>query len=184
GVGTNRVNKYTIGAATQGLSNYLKKQYPDQSIKIALAHDNRNFAEYFTQVTADVFSANGIYVYFFDGLRPTPELSFAIRQLGCQSGVMLTASHNPKEYSGYKAYWNDGGQIIAPHDKKIIDEVLKIDSISKINFKAKLENIEKIGREIDELFIEKVKSVSLNPDVIKKQHDLNMVPACIWYPRP
>jgi len=175
GVGTNRVNKYTIGAATQGLSNYLKMQYPDQTIKIALAHDNRNFAEYFTQVTADVFSANGIYVYFFDGLRPTPELSFAIRHFGCQSGVMLTASHNPKEYSGYKAYWNDGGQIIAPHDKNIIDEVLKIDSISKINFKSKPENIEKIGREIDELFIEKVKSVSLNPDVIKKQHDLKIV---------
>jgi len=175
GVGTNRVNKYTIGAATQGLSNYLKKQYPDQPIKVALAHDNRNFAEYFTQVTADVFSANGIYVYLFDGLRPTPELSFAIRHFGCQSGVMLTASHNPKEYSGYKAYWNDGGQIISPHDTNIIDEVLKIDSISKINFKAKPENIEIIGREIDELFIEKVKAVSLNPDIIKKQHDLKIV---------
>jgi phosphoglucomutase len=175
GVGTNRVNKYTIGAATQGLSNYLKKQYPNQPIKVALAHDNRNFAEYFTQVTADVFSANGIYVYLFDGLRPTPELSFAIRHFGCQSGVMLTASHNPKEYSGYKAYWNDGGQIIAPHDTNIIDEVLKIDSISKINFKAIPGNIERIGREIDELFIEKVKSVSLNPDVIKKQHDLKIV---------
>ncbi len=175
GVGTNRVNKYTIGAATQGLSNYLKKQFPDQTIKVALAHDNRNFAEYFTQVTADVFSANGIYVYFFDGLRPTPELSFAIRHFGCQSGVMLTASHNPKEYSGYKAYWNDGGQIIAPHDTNIIDEVLSIDSISKINFKAIPENIEKIGREIDELFIEKVKAVSLNPDVIKKHHDLKIV---------
>jgi phosphoglucomutase len=175
GVGTNRVNKYTIGAATQGLSNYLKMQYPGQTIKVAIAHDNRNFAEYFTQVTADVFSANGIYVYFFDGLRPTPELSFAIRHFGCQSGVMLTASHNPKEYSGYKAYWNDGGQIIAPHDKNIIDEVLKIDSISKINFKAKPENIEKIGREIDELFIEQVQSVSLNPDIIKKRHDLKIV---------
>ena len=175
GVGTNRVNKYTIGAATQGLSNYLKKQFPNQTIKVALAHDNRNFAEYFTQVTADVFSANGIHVYFFDGLRPTPELSFAIRHFGCQSGVMLTASHNPKEYSGYKAYWNDGGQIIAPHDTNIIDEVLSIDSISKINFKAIPENIEKIGREIDELFIEKVKAVSLNPDVIKKHHDLKIV---------
>jgi phosphoglucomutase len=175
GVGTNRVNKYTIGAATQGLSNYLKMQYPGQTIKVAIAHDNRNFAEYFTQVTADVFSANGIYVYFFDGLRPTPELSFAIRHFGCQSGVMLTASHNPKEYSGYKAYWNDGGQIIAPHDKNIIDEVLKIDSISKINFKSKPENIEKIGREIDELFIEQVQSVSLNPDIIKKRHDLKIV---------
>ncbi len=175
GVGTNRVNKYTIGAATQGLSNYLKKQFPNQTIKVALAHDNRNFAEYFTQVTADVFSANGIHVYFFDRLRPTPELSFAIRHFGCQSGVMLTASHNPKEYSGYKAYWNDGGQIIAPHDTNIIDEVLSIDSISKINFKAIPENIEKIGREIDELFIEKVKAVSLNPDVIKKHHDLKIV---------
>ena len=175
GVGTNRVNKYTIGAATQGLSNYLKKQFPGQTIKVAIAHDNRNFAEFFTQVTADVFSANGIYVYFFDGLRPTPELSFAIRHFGCQSGVMLTASHNPKEYSGYKAYWDDGGQIIAPHDKNIIDEVLKINSISKINFKSKPENIEKIGREIDELFIEQVKSVSLNPDIIKKRHDLKIV---------
>lgn len=175
GVGSNRVNKYTIGAATQGLSNYLLQQFPDQKIKVAIAHDNRNNAEYFAQITADIFSANGIKVYFFDGLRPTPELSFALRQLGCQSGVMLTASHNPKEYSGYKAYWSDGGQVIAPHDKNIIAEVNKINSIAQINFEGKPENIEKIGVEMDELFIDKVASFSLNRDIIREQKDLKIV---------
>ena len=175
GVGSNRVNKYTIGAATQGLSNYLKDQYPSEKIKVVIAYDNRNQADYFAQVTADVFSANGIYVYFFDGLRPTPELSFAIRHLGCQSGIMLTASHNPREYSGYKAYWNDGGQIIAPHDKNIIQEVQKIDSIVKINFQSNADLIEKIGEEIDKKFLDRVISVSLQPEVIKKQQDLKIV---------
>lgn len=175
GVGTNRVNKYTIGAATQGLSNYLKQQYPDRDIKVVISYDNRNNATAFAQIVADVFSANGIYTYFFKELRPTPELSFAIRHLGCQSGVMLTASHNPREYSGYKAYWNDGGQIIVPHDKNIIAEVNKISSVDQINFKGNPELIEMIGEEIDEIYLEKVKAVSLNPDAIKAQHDLKIV---------
>ncbi len=175
GVGSNRVNKYTLGAATQGLSNYLKKQYPGKQIRVVIAHDNRNNATTFAQIVADVFSANDIYVYFFDALRPTPELSFAIRELDCQSGVMLTASHNPKEYSGYKAYWNDGGQIIAPHDKNIIAEVNAITSVSQINFTPQPAHIEKIGAEMDVLFLDKVKAVCLNPDAIKAQHDLKIV---------
>ena len=175
GVGTNRVNKYTIGAATQGLSNYLKQQFPDKPIKVAIAYDNRNNAQVFAQIVADVFSANDIHVYAFESLRPTPELSFAIRHLGCQSGVMLTASHNPKEYSGYKAYWDDGGQITAPHDKNIIGEVKKIASISQIKFEAKPQLIETIGEEIDSLFLERVKAVSLNPQAIQEQHDLKIV---------
>lgn len=175
GVGSNRVNRYTLAAATQGLSNYLKKQYSGQEIKVVIAHDNRNNATTFAQVVADVFSANDIFVYYFEALRPTPELSFAIRELGCQSGVMLTASHNPKEYSGYKAYWNDGGQIIAPHDKNIIGEVEAIQDLNQINFTAKKENIALLGAEMDVLFLDKVKSVSLNPEVIKAQHDLKIV---------
>lgn len=175
GVGSNRVNRYTLAAATQGLSNYLKKQYPNQEIKVVIAHDNRNNATTFAQVVADVFSANDIFVYYFEALRPTPELSFAIRELACQSGVMLTASHNPKEYSGYKAYWNDGGQIIAPHDKNIIAEVEAIQNLSQINFDAKKENIAFIGAEMDVLFLDKIKSVSLNPEAIKAQHDLKIV---------
>lgn len=175
GVGSNRVNRYTLAAATQGLSNYLKKQYPGQEIKVVIAHDNRNNATTFAQVVADVFSANDIFVYYFEALRPTPELSFAIRELGCQSGVMLTASHNPKEYSGYKAYWNDGGQIIAPHDKNIIAEVEAIQDLSQINFNPKKENIKLLGAEMDVLFLDAVKSVSLNPEAIKAQHDLKIV---------
>lgn len=175
GVGSNRVNQYTIGAATQGLSNYLKNQFPNQPIKVAIAHDNRNNAVSFAKITADVFAANGIHVYFFDGLRPTPELSFAIRQLGCQSGVMLTASHNPKEYSGYKAYWTDGGQIIAPHDKNIIREVQAITSVDQINFQSKPENIEVIGEEMDRLFLEQVAAVCLNPEIVREQQDLKIV---------
>lgn len=175
GVGTNRMNKYTIGAATQGLSNYLLQQFPGQQIKVALAHDSRNNATLFAQIVADVFSANGIRVYFFDGLRPTPELSFAIRHLACQSGVMLTASHNPKEYSGFKAYWNDGGQIIAPHDKNIIGEVMKITNVSQINFAAKPELIERIGAEIDKLFIDTITKVSIDREAIAAQHDLSIV---------
>jgi phosphoglucomutase len=175
GVGTNRVNKYTIGAATQGLSNYLKKVYPNEEIKTVIAHDSRNNAVFYAQTVADVFSANGIKVYFFDGLRPTPELSYAIRELGCQSGIMLTASHNPKEYSGYKAYWNDGGQVVPPHDKNIIAEVQKIDSVDKVNFNGNPALIEKIGEKMDQQFIETIKAVSINPALIKEQHDLNIV---------
>jgi len=175
GVGTNRMNKYTIGAATQGLSNYLLQQFPGQQIKVALAHDSRNNATLFAQIVADVFSANGIKVYFFDALRPTPELSFTIRHLGCQSGVMLTASHNPKEYSGFKAYWNDGGQIIAPHDKNIIGEVMKITNVSQIKFTARPELVERIGAEIDELFINTIAKVSIDREAIAAQHDLSIV---------
>jgi phosphoglucomutase len=175
GIGSNRVNKYTIGAATQGLSNYLKKQFPKQQIKVAIAYDNRNNAEYFAGITADVFSANGIKVYFFESLRPTPELSFAIRQLNCQSGVMLTASHNPKEYSGYKAYWNNGGQVVSPHDKSIIEEVNKINSISQIKFEGNKTLIEQLGEEIDNQFIDEVLSTSLNSDVVKLESDLKIV---------
>jgi phosphoglucomutase len=175
GVGTNRINKYTLGAATQGLSNYLKSVYGNKEIKVALTHDNRNNAVTFAQVVADVFSANGIYVYFFESMRPTPELSFAIRQLGCQSGVMLTASHNPKEYSGYKAYWEDGGQIVAPHDENIIEEVIKITSVDDINFNAQPDLIQSIGGEMDDLFIAAVRAVSLDPDVILAQNDLKIV---------
>lgn len=175
GVGTNRMNKYTIGAATQGLSNYLLQQFPGQEIKVALAHDSRNNATIFAQIVADVFSANGIKVYFFDALRPTPELSFAIRHLGCQSGVMLTASHNPKEYSGFKAYWNDGGQIIAPHDKNIIGEVMKITDVAQIKFMARPELIERIGAEIDKLFIDTIAKVSIDREAIAAQHDLSIV---------
>ncbi len=175
GIGSNRVNKYTIGAATQGLSNYLKSQFPNQQIKVAIAHDNRNNAEFFAKVTADLFSANGIQVYFFDGLRPTPELSFALRELDCQSGIMLTASHNPKEYSGYKVYWNDGGQVVSPHDKGIITEVNKIDDISKIKFEGNPELIEMIGSEMDDRFIDQVLATSINPEIVKLEKDLKIV---------
>jgi phosphoglucomutase len=175
GVGTNRVNKYTLGMATQGLSNYLKKVYTDKKIKVVIAHDNRNNAEKFAKIVADVFTANGIYVYFFDGLRPTPELSFAIRELGCQSGVMLTASHNPKEYSGYKAYWDDGCQVLPPHDKNIISEVANIESVGQVKFDGDDDLIEIIGREMDEKFIEVVASKAVNVHAIKEQHDLNIV---------
>ncbi|WP_116127212.1 phospho-sugar mutase [Lewinella sp. IMCC34183] len=175
GVGSNRINKYTIGSATQGLSNYLKKQFPDEQIKVAIAHDNRNNAEFFAQTAADIFSANGIHVYFFEGLRPTPELSFAIRELGCQSGIMLTASHNPKEYSGYKVYWSDGGQVVTPHDKGIIAEVNAIQSNDAIKFEGNPGLIESIGEKIDKLFIESVLAASINPGVVKQEKDLKIV---------
>jgi len=175
GIGTNRVNKYTLGMATQGLSNYLKKVYTDEQIKVVIAHDNRNNAERFASIVADVFSANGIHVYFFESLRPTPELSFAIRELGCHSGVMLTASHNPKEYSGYKAYWSDGCQVIKPHDLNIIAEVDKIESVDQINFERDETLVEKIGAEMDQSYIERVASESIYPEVIESQKDLNIV---------
>ncbi|MDP4933312.1 MAG: phospho-sugar mutase, partial [Salibacteraceae bacterium] len=136
GVGSNRVNKYTFGMATQGLSNYLLKSFPNQNIKVAIAHDCRNNSQYFARMVAEIFSANGIHVYLFDELRPTPELSFAIRHLDCQSGIVITASHNPPEYNGYKVYWNDGAQIVAPHDKGIIDEVRAITDLGNIKFSS------------------------------------------------
>ncbi|MFN2373036.1 MAG: phospho-sugar mutase [Cyclonatronaceae bacterium] len=175
GHGTNRVNRYTIGMATQGLSNYLKKVYPGEQIRVVIAHDNRNNGVELARVTAGVFSANGFRVFFFDALRPTPELSFAIRELNCHSGVMLTASHNPREYNGYKAYWRDGGQVIAPHDKNIIAEVSKVDSIDKVKFEAVDENISMIGSEMDRLYIARLLKTTVRPDVIREQNDLNIV---------
>ncbi len=175
GPGSNRINKYTIGAATQGLSNYLKKTYPFEQIKVAIAHDSRNNSDYFARITAEVFSANGIYVYFFKELRPTPELSFAIRELGCKSGVMLTASHNPKEYNGYKAYGADGGQFVYPHDEKVMEEVAAIGSIDEVRFTPEEQNIELIGEEIDELYLDKITRLSVSPDAIKRQNDLKIV---------
>lgn len=175
GVGSNRINKYTIGMATQGLANYLIKTYPDQQIKVAIAHDSRNNSRFFAETTAAVFSANGIKVYLFEELRPTPELSYAIRHLGCQSGVVLTASHNPKEYNGYKAYWNDGAQIIAPHDKNIIDEVGNIKSINDVKFDASDDLIIPIGKDIDDPYLDEIAKLSLSPDAIKRQKGLKIV---------
>ena len=176
GAGTNRMNIYTVGAATQGLSNYLKKAFADlPQIKVAIGHDCRNNSRKFAEVAADVFSANGIKVYLFDALRPTPEVSFAIRELGCQSGVILTASHNPKEYNGYKAYWNDGAQMIAPHDKNTIDEVNKITSVKDVKFRGNAELIEIIGEEIDRRYLGRIKTLSLSPEAIAHHHDMKIV---------
>ena len=176
GAGTNRMNIYTGGAATQGLSNYLKKAFADlPQIKVAIGHDCRNNSRKFAEVAADVFSANGIKVYLFDALRPTPEVSFAIRELGCQSGVILTASHNPKEYNGYKAYWNDGAQMIAPHDKNTIDEVNKITSVKDVKFRGNAELIEIIGEEIDRRYLDRIKTLSLSPEAIAHHHDMKIV---------
>lgn len=175
GIGSNRVNKYTFGMATQGLSNFLKKQYPDQPIKVAIAHDCRNNSDTLANVVADVFSANGIKVYFFDGLRPTPELSFAIRELGCKSGVMLTASHNPKEYNGYKAYGADGGQLVAPFDKMVMEEVQKIADVTEVKFDRREELVEVIGEEMDEKYLDELVKLSVSKDAIKRQKDLKIV---------
>ena len=176
GAGTNRMNIYTVGAATQGLSNYLKKAFADlPQIKVAIGHDCRNNSRKFAEVAADVFSANGIKVYLFDALRPTPEVSFAIRELGCQSGVILTASHNPKEYNGYKAYWNDGAQMIAPHDKNTIDEVNKITSVKDVKFQGNAELIEIIGEEIISRYLDRIKTLSLSPEAIAHHHDMKIV---------
>lgn len=175
GPGSNRVNKYTIGSATQGLANYLKKTYPGEQIKVAIAHDSRNNSDLLAGITADVFSANGIHVYFFKALRPTPELSFAVRHLGCKSGVMLTASHNPKEYNGYKAYGADGGQFVWPHDEAVMEEVAAISSIDDVKFDRIDANVELIGEEIDELYLSKITSLSVSPEAIKRQKDLKIV---------
>ncbi|NQX56036.1 phospho-sugar mutase [Pedobacter panaciterrae] len=175
GAGSNRINKYTIGTATQGLCNYLLKKYPGEKVKVAVAHDSRNNSDYFAKITADVFSANGIHVYFFKALRPTPELSFAIRELGCRSGVMLTASHNPKEYNGYKAYGADGGQFTAPDDTLVMDEVAAIKSIDEVKFDRIDNNIELIGEEIDKLYLDKITELSVSPEAIARQKDLKIV---------
>lgn len=175
GVGTNRMNIYTAGAATQGLSNYLKKNFANLPlIKVAIGHDCRNNSRLFAESSAKIFAANGIKAYLFDDLRPTPELSFAIRELGCQSGIILTASHNPKEYNGYKAYWDDGSQIVAPHDENIVDEVLKI-KVEDIKFDGPSNLIEIMGEEMDRKFLEKVKSVSISPDVVAKHKSMKIV---------
>ncbi len=176
GVGTNRMNKYTVAMATQGLANYVKKSFPQASpVKAAVAHDSRNNSRQFAQITANVLAANGIKVYLFEDLRPTPELSFAVRHFGCQTGVMLTASHNPKEYNGYKAYWDDGCQLVAPHDTNVIDEVLKITSLSDVKMSGGESNIEIIGAEVDDIYCKCIENNALNPSVIKKHHDLKIV---------
>ncbi|MFD2247245.1 phospho-sugar mutase [Pontibacter ruber] len=175
GAGSNRMNRYTLGMATQGLCNYLKQNFPGERVKVAIAHDSRNNSPEFARIAADIFSANDIEVYLFQALRPTPQLSFAIRHLGCQSGVVVTASHNPKEYNGYKVYWNDGAQVTAPHDKNIIAEVNKITSIDEVKFEAKKTNIHMLGEEMDEAYITKVLGLSISQDAIRRQHDLKIV---------
>lgn len=176
GVGTNRMNIYTVGAATQGLANYLRKNYgKNAEIKVVVGHDCRNNSRLFAETTANIFSANGIKVFLFEDLRPTPEISFAIRELGCQSGVVVTASHNPKEYNGYKAYWEDGAQVIPPHDTGIISEVNKIKDIKDIKFKGDSSLIEIIGENVDRIYLDKIKALSLSPDVVARQKNLKIV---------
>lgn len=175
GVGTNRMNKYTIGRATQGLSNYLLKIFPDQQVKVVISYDSRNNSQSFARLVADIFSANGIKVYLFAELRPTPHLSFAVRQLKCHGGVMLTASHNPKEYNGYKAYWNDGGQLVPPHDKNVIDEVYAIGDPDQVKFTPIPENITLLGEELDEAYLQAIKALCLRPEAVVRQHDLSIV---------
>ncbi len=175
GVGTNRVNKYTIGMATQGFSNYLLKTYPNESISVVVGHDSRNNSRFLAETTAQVFAANGIKVYLFEALRPTPELSFAIRQLQCKAGVVCTASHNPKEYNGYKAYWNDGGQLVPPHDKNVITEVEAIQSLEEVKWTGGDALIEIIGAAMDASYIAMLKTLSVYPEVIAAQSDLKIV---------
>jgi phosphoglucomutase len=175
GVGTNRINKYTIGMATQGFANYLLKSYPGETVSVAIGHDSRNNSRFFAETTAQVFAANGIKVHIFETLRPTPELSFAIRHLGCKAGVVCTASHNPKEYNGYKAYWNDGGQLVPPHDKNVIKEVEAIQSVDEVKWTGGDANIHLMGLAMDDAYIKMVKSLSVYPEVIASQKDLKIV---------
>ncbi len=175
GVGSNRINKYTIGMATQGFSNYLLKTYPNEKIAVAIGHDSRNNARFFAETTAQVFAANGFTVYLFEALRPTPELSFAIRNLQCKAGVVCTASHNPKEYNGYKAYWNDGGQLVPPHDTNVIKEVDAIQSIDDVKWNGGDANIQLLGKDMDEAYVKMLQSLSVYPEVIKAQQDLKIV---------
>jgi phosphoglucomutase len=175
GVGTNRMNKYTVGMSTQGFANYLKKSFPNQTVKVAIAHDSRNNSRFFAETAANVFAANGIKVFLFQSLRPTPELSFAIRHLHCQGGLVCTASHNPKEYNGYKAYWDDGGQLVPPHDKNVIAEVEKIAGIDEVKWGGGEMNITMIGKDMDEAYIAMVRSLSVYPEVIERQHNLRIV---------
>ena len=175
GVGTNRINQYTIGMATQGFANYLIQSFPNQQIRIAVAHDSRNNSRFFAEITANVMAANGIQVYLFESLRPTPELSFTIRHLQCQGGVVCTASHNPREYNGYKAYFNDGGQLVPPHDKNVIAEVEKIQSVDEVKWNGGEANIHIVGDEMDKAYINMVKGLSIYPDAIERQKDLKIV---------
>lgn len=175
GVGTNRINKYTIGMATQGFSNYLLKTYPNESIAVAIGHDSRNHSRFFAETTAQVFAANGIKVFLFAALRPTPELSFAIRQLKCKAGVVCTASHNPKEYNGYKAYWDDGGQLVPPHDKNVITEVESIQSVDEVKWSGGEQHIQLLGDAMDQDYIKMLTSLSVYPEIIAEQQDLKIV---------
>ena len=175
GVGTNRMNIYTVGAATQGLANYLKLNFAGEQIKVAISHDSRNNSRMFAERVADIFASNGFTVYLFDALRPTPELSFAIRELGCQSGVMVTASHNPKEYNGYKAYWNDGSQVTSPHDVNIIAEVAKVTDNEQVLTGKNPENIHILGEEFDKIYLEAIKQLSLSPESVAKHNDMKIV---------
>jgi phosphoglucomutase len=175
GVGINRMNKYTVGMATQGYANYLKKSFPNEEVRVAIAHDSRNNSRFFAETVANVFAANGIKVFLFDDLRPTPELSFAIRQLKCQGGVVCTASHNPKEYNGYKAYWTDGGQLVPPHDKNVIAEVEKIHDVNDVKWSGGEANISIIGKEMDDAYLKMVKELSVYPEIISQQKDLKVV---------
>lgn len=175
GVGTNRMNKYTVAMATQGLANYVAKCFPGEQLKAAISHDSRNNSRTFAEITANVLAANGFHVYLFDSMRPTPELSFAVRHFGCQTGVMLTASHNPKEYNGYKAYWSDGCQLTAPHDTSVIDEVTKIQRLEDVKMSGGEANIEIIGEAVDQIYLNRIEQNSLHPELIKKHHDVNIV---------
>ena len=175
GVGSNRMNKYTVGMATQGFANYLKKVYGNNEVKVVVGHDCRNNSRFFAETTANVFAANGFRVYLFEDLRPTPELSFALRTLGCQAGVVCTASHNPKEYNGYKAYWDDGSQLVPPHDKNVIKEVEAIAKVDDVKWSGGENNISILGKEMDEQYISMVKGLSVYPEIIAKQHDLKIV---------
>ncbi|MDL2230541.1 phospho-sugar mutase, partial [Alistipes sp. OttesenSCG-928-L06] len=175
GVGTNRMNIYTVGMATQGLANYVKAQFPGQALRVAVAHDSRNNSPLFARTVAEIFAANGFTVYLFDSLRPTPELSFAVRQMKCQTGVMVTASHNPKEYNGYKAYWDDGGQVTAPHDTDIITEVNKITSPDEVRWSGGDGRIEMLGEEFDRIYLDKLHTLMLSPEAVKAHSDMKIV---------
>lgn len=174
GAGSNRMNIYTVGAATQGFANYINKVYPNEENSVCIGYDCRHHSKEFAETTAAIFSANGITAYIFDSLRPTPEMSFAIRELGCKGGVIITASHNPKEYNGYKAYWNDGSQLVPPHDKNVIEEVKKV-KVTEIKFTAAPERIQVLKEDFDKKFLDRVKTLSLSPEAIQRQHDLKIV---------
>ena len=181
GVGSNRMNRYTVGAATQGLANYLNQSFPGTEIKVAIAHDSRNMSPEFARIVADIFSANGIKVFLFKALRPTPELSFAIRHLGCHSGVVITASHNPREYNGYKAYWTDGSQVVAPHDTNIVAEVNKIQSVADIHFDGNADLITMIGEEVDAEFLKTIQATASTPQSSNASTTSNRIHPDPWY---